>query len=425
MREFQLLNYSISHIFLVWYLTMFTTRRYSKMKTALIAGMSAFVLVWLEYIEYVCFSQMPLVNPALISKILVVQGTALLLSRYRDWRALFTGLSSSNYALFGALTGYYVYVFNKNCLLAALFCIMLNAASLILMIVLMRSTYLKVMTMNSDNWKILCLLPAFAYVTAFLINAAVSVQANQWIAFVATASMLLMIYLFYVLIFYNLHQRSEKERISREKEIMGEGIRSLQKEMEEIRKTEKKIAVQVHDQRHFVRMMKHLLIEQDYQGIEQALEQMGEPVIIPEVNYCSCIPLNAVATHYAAAAQEADIDILLRMDDLEHLHVNEWELAVVVGNLLENAINYCTPLQSADQRKIWASVTFIHGRILVEVKNTIAGMVEFDPETHLPISKQGDGHGIGMRSILYFVENNEGIFDCGIEGDVYYFRLLV
>ena len=104
------------------------------------------------------------------------------------------------------------------------------------------------------------------------------------------------------------------------------------------------------------------------------------------------------------------------LDCPDPLPVDPTELATVLANAIENAINACEkPPEGADKRidiKVLPTPSF-----MIKVSNAYNGKVEFD-ENGIPQNKE-DGHGFGTRSIVAFCDKNDAFYQFLAEDDVF------
>lgn len=177
-----------------------------------------------------------------------------------------------------------------------------------------------------------------------------------------------------------------------------------------------------HDRRHFNNVLLKLL-EQGKSGEATALLQ-GQNQPGPSINmvYCENLAVNAAVCHYVGLAKQAGIEYEVRLDIPEDVHVDGLELAMVVSNLLENAIQASQKLPQ-NQRSYLRFTALSMGRLLLEITNPCAGEIVFDPEGY-PLTGE-EGHGFGSKSIVAFAKKYDGELIYKSENGIFQVRLLV
>ena len=100
----------------------------------------------------------------------------------------------------------------------------------------------------------------------------------------------------------------------------------------------------------------------------------------------------------------------------KQIPVNEYEFAMVLANLLENAIFGVKDLKPAE-KYINAKIHCTAEHLLIDMGNKYSGKIHFDSMTGLPKSIRGEGHGLGMQSVQAFSDKLGGNIDCYCEND--------
>ena len=97
---------------------------------------------------------------------------------------------------------------------------------------------------------------------------------------------------------------------------------------------------------------------------------------------------------------EVDCDIKIPED----IDVSRAKLNVIVGNLLENAIEAAT---LADEKRIVFTMQFSAGILFLQIKNTYKGTIKIE-DGRVHGKKSYSNHGIGLRSVQDLVREQNG-----------------
>lgn len=95
------------------------------------------------------------------------------------------------------------------------------------------------------------------------------------------------------------------------------------------------------------------------------------------------------------------------------IRVDEYEIAVVIGNILDNAIEACKKL-SSDNKEIWGLIYSDNQNIIINIKNTAESSNHF--KTSKPDKKM---HGIGLKSIQHIAKEHNGYAKFSFEDNVF------
>lgn len=424
MALYRLLNYSISHVCLICFIMEFTKWRYPAKKTIGTGIAVTVVLILLEWLRYVNAGLEMRQQVLFAMQTVLILAVSVYLSEYRDFRSLFTGFAGRDYVLCGTLFARCLYVASGKLIFSTMAGALVNLLALIWMIRYLRPHYMEFQLVNRREWMILCLIPAASCFMRIFLRQFLKEPSLEQVA--ASLSLMIVLYASYILIIRLAAKISKEERIRKERDMLERSIKALKRSMEEVRAAERQIAIQNHDRRHRVRTIQGLMAKGDYDAVNRLLNDYQE---VPEVSvvstYCANDPINTVVSSYAATARQEQVQMYLSLDIPEKLAVNEWGLAVVIGNLLENAIQAASEVEDGGQRILWMTAKQIRGQLLIEVLNPFSTAPVFDKSTCLPISSRGESHGLGLTSVAYFAERNGAVFDCGIEEGKFFARLLI
>ena len=177
-----------------------------------------------------------------------------------------------------------------------------------------------------------------------------------------------------------------------------------------------------HDRRHFNNMILGLL-EQD--EVEEAMNCLRRQNVIKHnkmISYCENKAVNAVISYYADMANQKEIQMKINSVIPMDVKIDSLELALVVSNLLENAIHGVSFLPEGREKYIHFTCLQV-GRLLLEISNPYIGTVTFD-QNGLPFTSQV-GHGVGTKSISAFATKHNAELLYHVENGQFRVRLLI
>lgn len=425
MVYFKDISYMLSHVFFMAYIYLFMIHRYSKRKTVFICVISCFVMNLLDFFKLNMFPGNNLCYFATtIVQITIAQLTGLLISKGRNSTTLFVGLSASNYVVIGSISAAILYIYTEN------FCFALFG-NLVVHIVILLALYLKIGTIFQkfcerdwgNNWWELCLIPIFFFCSfsclAFFPNTLYEYPDNILV------SIFLMITMFvsYVVVLH--YMDSEMKQIEEYwKNVMFETyIKGLESQNHLVEQSEQNLKVLRHDMRHYLMMINSLLDQGEYEKIRNITEHINEVIRENKVKrYCENLVINTILLKMAGLAKSFEITLNMDLRIQKQIPVNEYEFAMVLANLLENAIFSIKELNPA-KKYINAKIHCTKEHILIDMSNECEEKIEFDSLTGLPKSRKGKNHGLGMQSVLTFSEKWGGNIDCYCENNK--FRIIL
>lgn len=421
---YRIIGYGISCMFMIGFMMAFTVRRYPAGAT--IGILTAFGIGEMA-MELFSHQLSDLGNTAMVcAQILLALGTAAAISEYRDGRALFTGLMASNYILAGVLLSDYSGWMIRQEWLMLVFGFLVQSGILWYLVKDLRAMYREIQTDGSGRWTAWSVVPALFVLAGLGLRQAMRESTRGWEAFLAVAVFLLTAYLSHKTLFVLISQLYEKGRSLQERTVLESATRALKREFQKLRELESQAETDLEKRRQLVAQIQALMEQEDYEGIRSLLMQMETMTEVsrPE-RYCANPAVNGVLVSYLAEAGQEGIPVEVRMDLPGTLRVPDWELAVVLGNLLDNAVRACRELPEGRKPLISVKAGQAGGQTLIEIRNTCREGIVFHGGTGLPVSDRGKGHGIGMQSVAYFMEKHGVLFDCGVEAEWFFARILI
>lgn len=412
-------SYMLSHVFFMVFIYLFLVPRFSKQKTLVICFVSCFVMNLLDYLKLNLFTDNKLVYFfSTIIQIAIAQSTGLFISVKRDSRALFISLSASNYVIVGSITASIIYIFTDNVFLSLLGNLVMHLVILLVLYYKIGNIFHKFCERDiGKSWWALCLIPVFFFCSfsclAFFPYTLYEYPENILVSIFLMITMLVT----YIVAMRYLH--GEMEHVEQYwKNVMFESyIKGLESQNYLVKQSEQNLKILRHDMRHYSVMIESLLEQGEYDEIRSITGHINEVVNENKVNrYCENQVINTMLLKMAEQAQTFDIRLYPDVTVAEHIPVNEYEFAMVLANLLENAVFSVKDLEPAG-KYINAKVHCTAEYLLLDIENECRKKVEFDPVSGLPKSTRGKGHGLGMQSVQAFLDKLDGTIDCCCENN--------
>ena len=176
-----------------------------------------------------------------------------------------------------------------------------------------------------------------------------------------------------------------------------------------------------HDRRHFEALLYSLLQDGKIDEARECLKERLSQEPRSSKRFCENTTVNAALTHYISLAERQKIKVNASTNIPFEPGVDEMKLAIAISNLLENAIHACEKVPESD-RFIDITAKF-KGQLLLEVSNSCEKKVELNEEGH-PFSNE-DGHGIGTKSIIAFVQETDSEIRYIAEDKVFKVRMVI
>lgn len=199
-----------------------------------------------------------------------------------------------------------------------------------------------------------------------------------------------------------LARNLELEEQHRFQDLEHVAFQTLQERMQETRRMR-------HDLRHHFHMINYYLEEKDYDKLQEYVNTYRESIPDMErIRFCDNRMVNNIIFYFASQAMEQQIDFQAQVVVSEQLRVTDHEIAVLLGNLLENALEACME-QKETARRIIVKGKGDANSLIFTIDNTCENEIRRNKKGEL-LTTKSHGNGIGVSSAQKIVERYNGFF---------------
>lgn len=185
---------------------------------------------------------------------------------------------------------------------------------------------------------------------------------------------------------------AEAEYIKKENEIKDKHFAELKAQYVEYRRLR-------HDYINHLRIIKELndpeKLREYTQAIEEKFEKMGK------VSFCDNLAVDALLSLKNNEAVKQEVDASFEVCSLEDCSIGDFDLCVVIANLLDNAIEGASKTKDGYMHM---KIVRKAERIIITAKNS-APVVDMNLKTS---KKNADNHGIGIDNIREIAQKHDG-----------------
>lgn len=411
------ISYTLSHIFFMGFIYLFLTPRFSKKVTMAICLAACFVMNLLDLFKLNLFPDNRLIYFfTTIMQIAIAQFTGLFIARKRDSRVLFIGLSASNYVIVGSITASILYIYTESIYLALV-------GNVLMHFVILRVLYIKIANifklfcekdLGKSRWE-LCLIPVFFFCSfsclAFFPYTLYEFPENIPVSIFLMITMLVS----YVVVLRYLHSETKQVEAYWKNVMFESYIKGLESQNYLVERAEQNLRILRHDIRHYSAMIDSLAGQGNYEEIRKIAGHISDVADENKIErYCENLIVNTILLRMAEQAKSFQIDLHTDVLIPKDIPVSEYEFAMVLANLLENAVYAVKDLEQG-KRAVYAKIHCTAEYLLIDLENECEGAISFDSLTGLPKSGKGTGHGLGMQSVQAFSDKLGGNIECYCE----------
>ena len=177
-----------------------------------------------------------------------------------------------------------------------------------------------------------------------------------------------------------------------------------------------------HDFRSHLQTLSALLAEKQYDAAASYLSQLeaqqNEHLLLVNSHHAT---MDAILNQKGYAGQRRQIDMRFTVNDLSRLRIPSMDVAIVLGNLLDNALEACEKLPK-DKRWISCQVllnTDTHN-LFLSVTNPSLPVTVANGEI---VSAKGNAHGFGLKNVKEILDRAHAEYDFGYEEGQFLFSV--
>lgn len=179
-----------------------------------------------------------------------------------------------------------------------------------------------------------------------------------------------------------------------------------------------------HDMKNHIIGLQGLLADRDMEKMEQYLRQMQKAGDIePGEEATGNKVVDALLYQNRKQAEKKKILWECHVQIPKSCSIDEMDLCVLFGNLLDNALEACERLSENEKRFINIQAQLVKRCFLLEVKNS-SGLPEA-VKMGTTLKENPDEHGIGLGNIKDVVQKYGGVMDMEVKKNVFLISILL
>jgi signal transduction histidine kinase len=202
----------------------------------------------------------------------------------------------------------------------------------------------------------------------------------------------------YIMLCFAIINTHEKTRQKYEAELAREIISSGRGYYEKLTDITEQLHILRHDYKHHLASMQKMIKGGYSKEIQDYLEILGADIDEKAVNdYCKSRAVNALLDSFFEACKEERIDFSVKIILPPPDTIDDYELCIILGNLLGNAVTACLRTPENEKRYIEVSMRTRDRQYGIKVENSFDGVLKNEGKTLFSAKKDG---GLGIKSIM-------------------------
>lgn len=201
-----------------------------------------------------------------------------------------------------------------------------------------------------------------------------------------------------------------KKLLKKNIDILEQNMMIQHKYYENIKKQQENIKRIKHDIKNHMNVIRNLIIDGEYEHVNNYVQSINEQLNhdTPEQMTNHKI-LDAILFNKIKICKDKNIIFDLDVKIPEKIPIDDFDLCVIYGNLLDNAIEACLQIQEQNKEKYIELKTFTKGDYLfINIKNNFSLDINTIGNKFITHKEDKLNHGIGMDNIRTTIQKYDG-----------------
>ncbi len=211
----------------------------------------------------------------------------------------------------------------------------------------------------------------------------------------------------------------EKDKI-----LMQQQNKYYEKQLELMRASLKSIKTIKHDLKNHMTSL-YALVEENKN--EEVLEYLSGVIKVFNNNEglasTGNTVIDSIINFKLREAEKEKIAVNIDLNIPRELNIPSFDITIILGNLLDNALNAVKKLEK--DRYIDIKIKYTKGRLIVKIDNTFDGIIIKEKGKIITSHRDKTNHGLGLESVKTVLEKYNGLIEFKYDSNIFHTALLM
>lgn len=226
-----------------------------------------------------------------------------------------------------------------------------------------------------------------------------------------------MLFLINAGIFYLYNRIVKSLSVQMEKEYLAQQNRYYVNQMQQMSDSTNKIREFKHDLKNHLFMLHAMMENENYEMVLLHLNEMVS-VCQPDRAFAHTgnDALDSILNYKLQFVDESKIKVQLDLNIPVELLIPSFDLTVIIGNLLDNAIEAVSALEEGI---LTISMKYNAGRFIIKFENSYQNELVLQDGSYMTTKKKKDEHGYGLKNVRTIMNKYNGLLETKSEAGVF------
>lgn len=208
--------------------------------------------------------------------------------------------------------------------------------------------------------------------------------------------------------FYLYDKYIENMRIRLMYNSIDSANKAYKNQLEIIYESDKRIRLLKHDLKNHILNVKNNIQQGNDQEAVKYIDEMSESMNLQnEYIHTGNSDIDCLVNYKLAVAENMNVEYTIKVKLPEELNVKTFDLTVILGNLIDNALN---ALENADKKILKLFINYAKGMIVIQIENTFGEQ---------KLDFKDSEHGLGLISVRTSLEKYHGTLENNVSDGIY------
>lgn len=271
---------------------------------------------------------------------------------------------------------------------------------------------------SSLHWLSIFLIPTSTLVSALMLI--VKVNSDNLTEVIINIIILFVINVFVFYLYDNL-MKSYDEKM--EKALLQQQNSAYLKQLEIIKQSQEHLKEFRHDMKNHVLSLKTLIENNDNNAAADYIDSVFNSIdFSDEYSKSGNSEIDSILNYKLNNADTHDIKTDIKINVPEKLNIRPFDLSVVLGNLLDNAIEAACKCK---EKAIKISVELERNVLYVSISNSFDGKLNYEGGKLATTKNDKEKHGLGLNSVQRSIEKYNGAMELRQRNNIFFVDVLI
>ena len=222
---------------------------------------------------------------------------------------------------------------------------------------------------------------------------------------------------FNLLIFYMYNSLQKNYEVIYEKKLLEQAVKAQHSELELLQESQNRIRYLQHDFKNHLISIVNYAKKADNQGLIHYIEDgLGFLSFHQQFVDTGNSEIDSILNYKLQEMKNKNVHLKYSITIPKDLKINVFDLNIILGNLLNNAIEV---IEKAERKYFFINIYFEKNILFIHIENTYDGNIIKEKETLMTTKEEKQLHGLGLKSVSSILEKYDGdiIYDYN---DIYF-----